>query len=83
MGWVYQLFTGACDAEVVIAQHRDAGRRERFYSQLYVGLYCEAAREAEGTRRHITQAAEMQVWEDYMGWVAYVHQRLRGWDQKA
>src|SRR5215471_4351493 len=80
MGWVYQLFAGACDAEAVIAQHRDAGRRERFYSQLYVGLYCEAAREEEGARRHITQAAEMQVWEDYMGWVARVHQRLRGWD---
>ena len=83
MGWVYQLFTGACDAEVVIAQHRDTGRQERFYSQFYVGLYWEAAREEDRARRHITQAAEMQIWEDYMGWVAYVHQRLRGWDKKA
>ena len=79
MGWVYQLFAGACDAEVMIAQHRDAGQRERFYSHLYVGLYYEAAREEERARHHITQAAEMQVWEDYMGWVARVHQRLRGW----
>jgi hypothetical protein len=81
MGWVYQLFAGACDAEVVLAQHRDAGWRERFYSQLYVGLYCEAAREEEHARHHITQAAQMQMWDDYMGWVAHVHQRLRGWDK--
>lgn len=82
MGWVYQLFAGACAPEVVLAQHQHAGRRERFYSQLYVGLYCEAAGEAERARHHITQAAEMQVWEDYMGWVAHVHQRLRGWDRR-
>jgi tetratricopeptide (TPR) repeat protein len=81
MRWVYQLFAGACDPEVVIAQHRDSGQRERFYSHLYVGLYCEAAREAERARHHITRAAEMQVWDDYMGWVASVHQRLRGWDK--
>jgi len=81
MGWVSQLFAGACDAEVVLAQHRDAGRRERFYSQLYVGLYCEAAREEQHARHHITQAAQMQMWDDYMGWVAHVHQRLRGWDK--
>lgn len=83
MGWVYQLFAGACDAEAMVAQYHDSGRRERFYSHLYVGLYCEAGREAEGARQHITQAAEMQVWEDYMGWVARVHQHLRGWDKKA
>ena len=82
MGWVYQLFAGICDAEVVIAQHRDAGRRERFYSHLYVGLYYEAAHAEERARQHITPAAEMQVWEDYMGWVAHVHQRLRGWDKR-
>ena len=79
MGWVYQLFAGACNAEVVIARQHDSGQRERFYSHLYVGLYYEAAREEERARHHITQAAEMQVWEDYMGWVARVHQRLRGW----
>ena len=80
MGWVYQLFAGACAPEVMLAQYRDAGRQERFYSQLYVGLYYEAAREVERARQHITQAAEMQIWEDYMGWVAHVHQHLRGWD---
>ena len=81
MVWVYKLFAGECDAETVLAQHRDAGRRERFYSALYVGLYGEAERDEACARQHITQAAEMQVVDDYMGWVALVHQRLRGWDK--
>jgi tetratricopeptide (TPR) repeat protein len=79
MSWVYQLFAGVCDAERVIAQYRHAGRRERFYSSLYVGLFCEADRDRERACHYITQAADMQVIEDYMGWVAIVHQRLRGW----
>jgi lipoprotein NlpI len=80
MGWVYKLFAGECDAETVLAQHRDAGQREQFYSHLYVGLYYEAERDAERTRQYISQAAAMQVVDDYMGWVAIVHQRLRGWE---
>ena len=82
MAWVYKLFAGACDAETVLAQYRDAGRRERFYSALYVGLYNEAERDEARARQHISQAAEMQVVDDYMGWVALVHQRLRGWDKR-
>jgi lipoprotein NlpI len=81
MAWVYKLFAGECDAETVLAQHRHAGRQERFYSALYVGLYAEAECDTVHARQYITQAAEMQVVEDYMGWVAMVHQRLRGWDK--
>lgn len=77
MATVYQLFAGACDTETLLAVARD--RRERFYSQLYVGLYFEAERDAARARRHITQAAEMQVFDDYMGWLAVVHQQQRGW----
>jgi lipoprotein NlpI len=79
MGWIYQLFAGTCGIDELLDQYRDAGRQERFYSALYVGLYSEAARDQWQARRYITQAAEMQVIEDYMGWVAIVHQRLRGW----
>ena len=81
MAWIYKLFAGECDAETVLAHHRQAGRRERFYSALYVGLHGEAEHDAVRARQHITRAAEMQVVEDYMGWVAIVHQRLRGWDK--
>src|SRR5688500_1735253 len=47
MGRVYQLFAGACEAEGVIARYRNAGRRERFYSSLYVGLCYEAERDRD------------------------------------
>ena len=79
MGWVYQLFAGECDAERVIAHYCDARQRDLLYCHLYVGLYFEAAREPERACHHITQAAAMQVVEDYMGWVAIVHQRRHGW----
>jgi tetratricopeptide (TPR) repeat protein len=82
MSWVSQLFAGACDAGRLIATCRDAGRSDRFYSYLYVGLYFEAERDRERARSYITQAADMQVIEDYMGWVAIVHQHLRGWAQR-
>jgi tetratricopeptide (TPR) repeat protein len=81
MAWVYKLFAGECDAEMVLAQYRDAGRREQFYSHLYVGLYYEAERDEPHARQYITQAAAMQIVDDYMGWVAMVHQHLRGWDK--
>ncbi len=82
MGWVYKLFAGECDADAVVATNRGAGQRDRFYSHLYAGLYFEAERNGERACQHITQAVEvkvLKVLDDYMGWVAIVHQRLRGW----
>jgi tetratricopeptide (TPR) repeat protein len=81
MSWVYQLFAGTCEPEAVIAQYANAGRRERFYSALYVGFFYEAKRDPERARHYVSLAADMQVTEDYMGWVAIVHRRLRGWTQ--
>jgi lipoprotein NlpI len=79
MTWVYQLFAGTCAPERLIVQYGNSGRRERFYSALYVGLYYEAERDLERAQHYIGLAADMHVVEDYMGWVAIVHQRLRGW----
>jgi tetratricopeptide (TPR) repeat protein len=76
MAWVYKLFAGACDAEMVFAPHRNAGRREQFYCHLYVGLYYEAERDERRARQYITQAAAMQFVDDYMGRVAMLHRRL-------
>lgn len=78
MATVYQLFAGACDTAALLAVARDRG--ERFYSHLYAGLYFEAERDVERARHQITQAAEMQVVDDYMGWLAIVHQQQRGWE---
>jgi lipoprotein NlpI len=79
MSRVYQLFAGTCQPDELFAQYRDAGRRQRFYSALYVGLYFEAESAPEHARHYISLAADMQVTEDYMGWMAIVHRRLRGW----
>jgi tetratricopeptide (TPR) repeat protein len=79
MGSVYHLFAGTCDADQLTARYHNAGRRDRFYSALYAGLYCEAERDPDRAQPYISRAAHMQVTEDYMGWVAIVHQRLRGW----
>lgn len=80
MHWVYKLFAGECDTAEFLAQHSAAGAGERFYGSLYLGLYYEATQDQEHARQYITRAAEMQVVEDYMGWLAIVHRRLRGWD---
>ena len=79
MAWVYNLFAGECHTDAVLATYRGAGRRDRFYSHLYVGLYFEAEGDAARACQHVTQAAELQLLDDYMGGLAIVHQRLRGW----
>jgi len=78
MATVYALFAGACRPEALLTVARD--RRERFYCHLYAGLYYEAECDAAGARHHIAEAAAMQVLDDYMGWLAIVHQSQRGWD---
>jgi lipoprotein NlpI len=80
MAWVYRLFAGDCTVETLLDSQQTSGRTARFYSQLYAGLYYEAAGEPARASHHMTQAAAMQVWEDYMGWVARVHCGCRGWD---
>ena len=80
MATVYELFAGACHVETLLAMARD--RRERFYSRLYAGLYFEAQRDEERAQGCMTEAAAMQVFDDYMGWLAIVHQRRRGWDRE-
>ena len=79
MTWIYQLFAGECTAEALLAQADNAGVRDVFYRQLYAGLYFEAERNTARARVCITQAAAMQVLDDYMGWLAIVHQQVRGW----
>jgi tetratricopeptide (TPR) repeat protein len=79
MRWVYRLFAGTCQPEALTTQYQNAGRRERFYSALYVGLYFEAERQPQRAREFIGRAVDLQLTEDYMAWVAMVHQRLRRW----
>ena len=52
---------------------------QRGMASFQLGLYFEAEQDPERARHYITRAADMHVTEDYMRWVAIVHQHLRGW----
>jgi lipoprotein NlpI len=83
MAQVQEMFAGkATPGDVLKAAEAgtptDAERRSRrFYAHLYLGLYHEAAGEADKAREHILLAAEKYAGNDYMGDVARVHAALK------
>ena len=69
-------------ADVLAAADRGEGaarRNQLCYAHLYLGLHAEACGEADKAREHILQAAGPFRMDHYMGKVAVVHARLRGW----
>ena len=84
---VYELYAGNCTTDDVLAAGQKEGRRGRFYSHLYVGLFYEAEEEVERfssgdaslTRQYIVKAVNEYQLDDYMWHLASVHQRLRRW----
>jgi tetratricopeptide (TPR) repeat protein len=85
MRQVYELYAGNTSPEEVLEGWESA--RDRFYSSLYVGLYYEATGDQEQSRSHIAQAVQVFETEyknnDYMGYLAIVHQQLRGWSTRS
>lgn len=83
MRLIYELFAGSTTPEQVLETGAQQGKQGKFYSLLYVGLYYEAARDVELAKLHICDAAQTFQMEyrtdDYMGYLAMVHQKLRGW----
>jgi lipoprotein NlpI len=81
---ILDLYAGRGDEAAVLAaadQGAEPGRRnQRCYAHLYLGLHAEARGDAEAARRHITAAAGPFRMDHYMGRVAVVHAKLRGWD---
>ncbi|MBD3881737.1 hypothetical protein IFO70_08220 [Phormidium tenue FACHB-886] len=80
---VYNLFAGACTVDTVFSIGAQEGNRGRFYSFLYVGLYYEAIGKEAEARSAIGKAVKefrsRYRTEDYMGYLAIVHQQVRGW----
>lgn len=77
--------TGTAE-EVLAAAGKGAGetrRNQLCYAHLYLGLHAEALGDHDAAREHIMQAAGPFRMEHYMGKVAVVHARLRGWDAAA
>ena len=80
---ILDLYAGRGDAAAVLAAAEKgaaaARRNQLCYAHLYLGLHAEACGDRERARTHIVQAAGPFRMDHYMGKVAVVHARLRGW----
>jgi lipoprotein NlpI len=83
MKQVLALYAGKCKPEEVLAaaeKGEGAARRNQLcFAHLYLGLYFEALGDAAKAREHILQAAGPFRMDHYMGKVAVMHAKLRGW----
>jgi hypothetical protein len=83
MRQILGLFAGREDAEAVLAaaeRGEAADRRNQLcYAHLYLGLYFDATGDAEAAKRHILLAAGPFSMDHFMGRVAGVHAKVRGW----
>lgn len=81
---IHALFAGKGTEEAVL-KAADAGadpdnlRNQRCYAHLYLGLYHEALGDAAKAKEHLMKAAGEFKMNHYMGRVAQVHVKLRGW----
>jgi lipoprotein NlpI len=85
MRQVHELFAGKGSAEAVLkAAEEGEGERlrnHRCYAHLYLGLYFEATGDDAKAKEHMLKAAKDFAMDHYMGRVAQVHVKLRGWDE--
>lgn len=85
MKQVHELFAGKGSEEAVLkAAEEGEGERlrnHRCYAHLYLGLYFEATGDDAKAKLHMLKAAKDFAMDHYMGRVAQVHVKLRGWDK--
>jgi lipoprotein NlpI len=83
MKQVHELFAGKAKPEDVLkAAETGEGndlRNHRCYAHLYLGLYFESIGEDTKAKEHMLKAATDYKMDHYMGKVAQVHVKLRGW----
>ena len=81
---VLAFYRGSGPADAVIAaadSAPEATRRDaRCYAHLYLGLHAEALGQADRAREHLVLAAGRFSMDHFMGAIARLHARLRGWD---
>jgi hypothetical protein len=84
---IFELYSGKCEPAAVLAAaeqgEAEARRNQLCYAHLYLGLYFEALGDAVKAREHITQSAGPFRMDHYMGKVAVMHAKLRGWPVEA
>ncbi len=80
---VLALYRGEGSAEAVLAAAAtgpdSARRNQSCYAHLYLGLLAEAESDAAAAKRHMVAAAETFRMDHFMGKIAQLHCRLRGW----
>jgi len=80
---ILELYRGDGSEEKVLeraAQGDEQQQRNQLcYAHLYLGLYAEAHGDTEQAKKHILAAAGPYSMNHYMGRVANVHARVRGW----
>jgi lipoprotein NlpI len=84
---ILALYAGKCEPAAVLAAAEQGEAESRHnqlcYAHLYLGLYFEALGDAVKAREHMTQAAGPFCMDHYMGKVAVMHAKLRGWPVEA
>lgn len=82
---IFDLFAGRRTPEAVVAAAEKgtepAVRNQRCYAQLYLGLHAEACGRNDEAKRHLQLAAGPYSMDHFMGRIAQLHVRLRGWDK--
>lgn len=76
---VYELYAGNCSPNDVVEAGQKEGKRGNFYSHLYLGLYYEVESNQDESCQYILKAVDEYPLDDYMWYLACVHQKLRGW----
>ena len=83
MEGILELYRGDGSEEKVLERaaqgDKQQQRNQLCYAHLYLGLYAEAHGDAEQAKEHILAAAGPYSMDHYMGRVANVHARVRGW----
>lgn len=81
MHQVLHLYAGNRTVDDVLTVGEREGKQGKFYSSLYLGLYYEARAEEAKAKEYIIKAAtNYQIDDDYMWYLACVHQQIRGWN---
>ncbi len=85
---IHALYAGkGTEAEVLKAAEAGEGLTDsarslrRCYAELYLGLYNEALGKTAAARAHMLKAASLAPASSYMGQVAVVHCKVRGWKE--
>jgi lipoprotein NlpI len=84
---ILELYSGKCEPAAVLAAaeqgEAETRRNQLCYAHLYIGLYFEALGDVVKAREHILQSAGPLRMDHYMGKVAVMHAKLRGWPVEA